>query len=48
MAEGRCALVTSFTVFKFILVYALVQMACANFIYVYGLDLGRYQVSLHV
>lgn len=44
MAEGRCALVTSFTVFKFILVYALVQMACANFIYVYGLDLGRYQV----
>ncbi len=44
IAEGRAALVSSFSVFKFVLVYACIQMTAANIVYSYGLDLGRFQV----
>lgn len=46
IAEGRAALVTSFIIFKFIVIYAFVQVFAINVMYSYGLRIGNYQVLL--
>ena len=43
LKEGRCALTTSFTNFKFIELYALIQFTSSIVLYVVGQNLADYQ-----
>ena len=41
--EGRCALVTSFAIFRFMVLYALIQFVSVCILYTCGLNLTQYQ-----
>ncbi|KAH7618816.1 putative Polyamine-transporting ATPase 13A3 [Nannochloris sp. 'desiccata'] len=43
VAEGRCSLDTSYLIFKFIIVYAFVQVFAVNLMYSFGGSVGNYQ-----
>ena len=43
LKEGRCALTTSFQMFKFIELYALIQFVSCTLLYYIGCNLGDYQ-----
>lgn len=43
LREGRCALTTSFTNFKFIELYALIQFVSATILYIIGENLSQTQ-----
>lgn len=43
LKEGRCALTTSFTNFKFIELYALIQFTSSTLLYTIGENLADYQ-----
>lgn len=43
--EGRAALVTSFSCFKFMSLYSAIQFSTVSFLYTSGSNLGDFQVS---
>lgn len=43
--EGRAALVTSFSCFKFMSLYSAIQFCSVSFLYTSGSNLGDFQVS---
>eukprot|EP00056_Hartaetosiga_gracilis_P011055 m.165583 g.165583 ORF g.165583 m.165583 type:complete len:154 (-) comp13438_c0_seq15:2886-3347(-) len=43
LKEGRCALVTSFSCFKFMAMYSFIEFASVCILYFYGLNLGDWQ-----
>lgn len=43
VAEGRCSLDTSYLIFKFIIVYAFIQVFGVNLMYSFGGSVGNYQ-----
>jgi cation-transporting ATPase 13A3/4/5 len=43
--EGRAALVTSFSCFKFMSLYSAIQFSSVSFLYTSGSNLGDFQVS---
>lgn len=43
--EGRAALVTSFSCFKFMSLYSAIQFCTVSFLYTSGSNLGDFQVS---
>jgi magnesium-transporting ATPase (P-type) len=43
IAEGRCSLVTSYIIFKFIIVYAFIQTFGVALMYSYGGSVGNWQ-----
>lgn len=43
--EGRAALVTSFSCFKYMSIYSAIQFTSVSFLYRYGSNLGDFQVS---
>ncbi|EFN58731.1 hypothetical protein CHLNCDRAFT_140416 [Chlorella variabilis] len=43
IAEGRCSLVTSYIIFKFVIVYAFIQTFGVAILYSYGGSVGNYQ-----
>jgi magnesium-transporting ATPase (P-type) len=45
--EGRAALVTSFSCFKFMSLYSAIQFSTVSFLYTSGSNLGDFQVSAH-
>ena len=48
VAEGRCSLDTSYLIFKFIIVYAFVQVFAVNLMYSFGGSVGNYQYLIQV
>ena len=48
IAEGRCSLDTSYLIFKFIIVYAFVQVFAVNLMYSFGGSVGNYQYLIQV
>lgn len=44
--EGRAALVTSFSCFKFMSLYSAIQFSTVSFLYTSGSNLGDFQVSV--